>query len=171
MVTDTSVVTVSPPNSLIQRNVIAPATLTFAGGGHTDAVGFFLLPGSSFPGGDYRFDITTTSGDVFSVDTGTVTETIFRGVVSSDGADILSLSITPLDVPGAGESKSNFNLDNVSRGVIEPVFAGVPGKSNCFGQSVSALAQQYGGLNAAAATLGYPSVQALQNAIMEFCEA
>jgi hypothetical protein len=35
---------------------------------------------------------------------------------------------------------------------------------------VSALARQYGGLNAAAATLGYPSVQALQNAIMEFCE-
>jgi hypothetical protein len=169
--TDTSFVTVSPPNGLTQRNVIAPATLTFAGGGHTDAVGFFLLPGSTFPGGDYRFDITTTSGDIFSVDTGTVTETIFRGVVSSDGSDILSLSITPLNIPGQGESISNFELDNVSRGSIEPAFAGVPGKPNCFGRSVSALARQYGGLNAAAAALGFPSVQALQEAIREFCEA
>jgi hypothetical protein len=49
-------------------------------------------------------------------------------------------------------------------------FAGTPGKPNCFGQSVSASARQYGGLNAAAAALGYPSVQALQKAILEFCE-
>jgi hypothetical protein len=52
----------------------------------------------------------------------------------------------------------------------EPVvFAGTPGKANCHGQSVSALAKQYGGLNAAAAALGFPSVQALQDAIMAFC--
>jgi uncharacterized repeat protein (TIGR03803 family) len=50
------------------------------------------------------------------------------------------------------------------------IFAGTPGKPNCFGQSVSALAWQYGGLNAAAAALGYPSVRALQKAILEFCE-
>jgi uncharacterized repeat protein (TIGR03803 family) len=50
------------------------------------------------------------------------------------------------------------------------IFAGTPGKPNCFGQSVSALARQYGGLNAAAEALGYPSVRALQKAILEFCE-
>jgi len=49
------------------------------------------------------------------------------------------------------------------------VFAGTPGKANCHGKSVSALAKQFGGLNNAAAKLGYPSVDALQNAIMEFC--
>ena len=52
----------------------------------------------------------------------------------------------------------------------QPVFAGTPGKSNCHGQSVSALARQYKGLNAAAADLGYADVSALQNAIMGFCE-
>ena len=52
-----------------------------------------------------------------------------------------------------------------------PKFAGTPGKANCHGQSDSALAKQYGGLNNAAAALGYPSVSALQNAIMEFCGA
>jgi len=53
--------------------------------------------------------------------------------------------------------------------LVSPVFAGTPGKANCHGQSVSALARQFGGLNAAAEALGYPSVDALQNAIMEFC--
>jgi hypothetical protein len=51
----------------------------------------------------------------------------------------------------------------------QPMFAGTPGKPNCHGQSVSALARQYGGLNAAAAALGYADVSALQNAIMAFC--
>src|SRR5215831_3457108 len=41
-------------------------------------------------------------------------------------------------------------------------FAGTPGKANCRGQSVSALARQYHGLNGAAAALG---LQALQDAI------
>jgi hypothetical protein len=54
--------------------------------------------------------------------------------------------------------------------LVSPVFAGTPGKANCHGKSVSALAQQFGGLNNAAEALGYPSVDALQNAIMEFCE-
>jgi YVTN family beta-propeller protein len=51
-----------------------------------------------------------------------------------------------------------------------PKFAGVPGRANCHGKSVSALARQYGGLNNAAAALGYPSVSALQNAIEAYCE-
>jgi hypothetical protein len=51
-----------------------------------------------------------------------------------------------------------------------PVFAGTPGEANCNGQSVSVLARQFGGLNNAAAALGFPSVQALQDAIKAFCE-
>jgi YVTN family beta-propeller protein len=50
-----------------------------------------------------------------------------------------------------------------------PRFAGTPGKANCHGQSVSALAKQYGGLNAAASALGFSSIGALQNAILAFC--
>jgi hypothetical protein len=48
-------------------------------------------------------------------------------------------------------------------------FAGTRGKANCFGQSVSALAREFGGLNNATAVLGYPSVAALQDAILAFC--
>ena len=52
-----------------------------------------------------------------------------------------------------------------------PSFAGTPGKANCYGQSVSALTRQYGGLNNAAAALGFDGVNALQAAIREFCAA
>ena len=41
---------------------------------------------------------------------------------------------------------------------IQPRFAGTPGKANCFGRSVAALARTFGGLNAAASALGFPSI-------------
>jgi YVTN family beta-propeller protein len=50
-----------------------------------------------------------------------------------------------------------------------PRFAGTPGFSNCHGKSVSGLAQQYHGLNAAAAALGFSDVRVLQTAIFAFC--
>jgi hypothetical protein len=49
-------------------------------------------------------------------------------------------------------------------------FAGTPGQKNCHGKSVAALVNQFGGLNQAAAALGYPTVQALQDAIQAFCK-
>jgi uncharacterized repeat protein (TIGR03803 family) len=54
--------------------------------------------------------------------------------------------------------------------VVAHKFDGAPGQPNCFGQSVSALATKFGGLNGAADDLGHPSVRALQDAILEFCE-
>jgi YVTN family beta-propeller protein len=48
-------------------------------------------------------------------------------------------------------------------------FAGTPGFSNCYGQSVSALTHQYGGLKAAAKALGYINEKALKDAIRAFC--
>jgi uncharacterized repeat protein (TIGR03803 family) len=72
--------------------------------------------------------------------------------------------------PHAGsEVGTVFEIIN-SGFVVPAIFAGTPENPNCKGKSVSALARQYGGLNAAAAALGYPSVRALQNAIVEYCE-
>jgi YVTN family beta-propeller protein len=48
-------------------------------------------------------------------------------------------------------------------------FAGVPGSNNCHGTSVSALAIKFGGLDAAAAALGFSTVPGLQEAIRAFC--
>jgi hypothetical protein len=52
---------------------------------------------------------------------------------------------------------------------FQETFAGQPGTSNCEGNSASALATQYGGIDHAASALCYPSVKALQDAIRAFC--
>ena len=50
------------------------------------------------------------------------------------------------------------------------VFAGRPVTEHCYDESVSALSQQYGGLNAAAAELEYSSMSSLHDAVLAFCE-
>lgn len=47
---------------------------------------------------------------------------------------------------------------------------GTVGQANCHGQAISGLAAQFGGISAAASALGFPSVDALQNAFKAFCE-
>ena len=47
--------------------------------------------------------------------------------------------------------------------------AGTPGQANCHGQTVSAMAKEFGGIDASASTLGYSSVDALQDGIGVFC--
>jgi hypothetical protein len=54
--------------------------------------------------------------------------------------------------------------------LVSPVFAGTPGNANCHRESISALADQFGDLKRAAKGLGYDSVDALRNGIIEFCE-
>jgi hypothetical protein len=78
--------------------------------------------------------------------------------ISGDGNTVLSGG--PIDNDGVGAAWIFSE---------QPVFAGTPGKANCHGQSVSALAKQYGGLNNAAAALGFDRMSALQNAVGEFC--
>jgi hypothetical protein len=48
--------------------------------------------------------------------------------------------------------------------------AGTPGQANCHGKSVSAVAKQFGGIDAAAVDLGFSSVDALQDGLKTFCE-
>ena len=48
-------------------------------------------------------------------------------------------------------------------------FAGMPGSADCKGKSISYLAQAYGGTAHAAASLGFNSVQELQNTVAEYC--
>jgi hypothetical protein len=55
--------------------------------------------------------------------------------------------------------------------VSPPTFVGTPGRANCHGGSVAALAQRFNGLNKAASALGYPTVSALQDAIRAYCRA
>jgi hypothetical protein len=84
---------------------------------------------------------------------------------------------------GVGGTSGNFGFECVGIQIPIPgsiscsgvtltfacVFAGTPGSPNCHGTSVSALANQYGGLDAAATALGYSNVQALQDAVTTYC--
>jgi hypothetical protein len=76
-------------------------------------------------------------------------------------------AVNYLGFPGCAENTAcrvtGFWQSNIT-------FAGTPEQANCHGQSVSALAKQYGGINNAASQLGYPSVSALQSEISVYCE-
>jgi len=69
------------------------------------------------------------------------------------------------DIIGAGTFNMTFSLsgNTVPR-------AGTPGQANCQGQTVSALALQFGGVDASASTLGYSGADVLQDAVRLFCQ-
>jgi streptogramin lyase len=66
-------------------------------------------------------------------------------------------------------NKTNGQGNTSRTAVLTVTFAGVPGSKNCHGTSVSALAKNFGGLQAAATALGYPNVDGLQKAIDAYC--
>ena len=69
------------------------------------------------------------------------------------------------DIIGAGTFNMTFSLS----GNTLPR-AGTPGQANCQGQTVSALALQFGGVDASASTLGYSGADVLQDAVRLFCQ-
>jgi hypothetical protein len=77
-------------------------------------------------------------------------------------------------INNAGEIVGSYSDSSGTHGFVAKVaaltFAGTSGKPNCHGQSVAALARQFGNLDAAATALRFPSVQALQRAIRAFCK-
>ena len=48
-------------------------------------------------------------------------------------------------------------------------FVGIPGEPNCVGQSLSTLANSFGGISSAAVEFGYSNVQALEEAVKSYC--
>ena len=72
------------------------------------------------------------------------------------------------DIVG-GATPPTFNMAFSLSGETIPVI-GAPGRPNCHGKSISALAHQFGGIDGAAEALGFSSVDELQNAFVEFCK-
>jgi hypothetical protein len=68
----------------------------------------------------------------------------------------------------AGTTPPQFNMTFSLAGETVPG-AGTPGKPNCHGKTISALATQFGDLGSAASALGFSSVSALQAAFRDFC--
>lgn len=71
------------------------------------------------------------------------------------------------DIVG-GVPPPTFNMTFSLAGETIPQ-AGTPGREDCQGRTISALAHQFGGTDAAAFSLGFPSVQALQFGFGAYC--
>jgi hypothetical protein len=67
-----------------------------------------------------------------------------------------------------GNPAPTFSMTFSLKGETIPE-AGTPGEANCHGQSVSAVAKQFGGVAAAVSGLGFSSVKDLQDALKIFC--
>jgi len=120
----------------------------------------------------------------------------FRPEVDVIGGDFLYLSAPrPIVAPGtpflpdlqAWIRNSNLKPDwlrvgtDIIGGPTAPTFnmtfsltgntirLGTPGRANCHGKSVSGLAHQFRGISAAASSLGFSSVAALQDGLRAFC--
>ena len=72
------------------------------------------------------------------------------------------------DIVG-GATAPTFNMTFSLAGETVPE-AGTPGKANCLGKTISALAQEFGSTYSAASSLGFSSVQALQDGFTRFCK-
>jgi YVTN family beta-propeller protein len=116
--------------------------------------------GSPIPVGNHPFGVAVTPDGSKVYVANQLANTVSVIATASD-------TVTGSPIP-VGQSPVAFG--KFMQPLPAPTFAGTPGFSNCHGQSVAALAQQFGGLNAAAAALGFPSVQALQAAIRAFCQ-
>jgi hypothetical protein len=68
-----------------------------------------------------------------------------------------------------GAAAPTFNMTYSLTGETIPG-AGTPGRPNCHGKTVSAVARQFGGVSSAASVLGFSSVAALQDGLRTFCE-
>jgi len=160
----------------------------------THAVTGTITVGKFFPGGVavtpdgrkvYVANRFSSPGTVSVIDTATntVTATITvgnspRGVaVTPDGSKVYVANLASRTVSAIAtatdtvtDTITGFTApDAFGVFIIPPDFAGIPGFSNCHGQTVAALGRRFGGLNAATAALGVSGVSGLQNAIMAFC--
>ncbi len=78
------------------------------------------------------------------------------------GTDVIGA--TPPDTP------PTFNMTFSLSGNTVPD-AGMPGDPNCTGKSVSALAAQFGGIQPGVSALGFSSVAAFKESLLQFCKA
>jgi hypothetical protein len=68
----------------------------------------------------------------------------------------------------AGATPPAFNMTFSLSG--QTIRSGQPGRANCHGKTISALAHQFGGIDAAVPALGFSSAQQLQDAFARFCD-
>lgn len=122
---------------------------------------YFFRPEAEVSGGNFLFlsaPRPITSGTPFPAGTTDLQAWIRNANLAPDWLRIGT------DIIGSGTFNMTFSLT----GNTIPE-AGTPGDANCHGRTVSAMAHEFGGIDASASTLGYSSVGALQDGINVFC--
>jgi hypothetical protein len=128
------------------------------------------------PAGHYFFrpDVLVNGGDFFYMSAPRSPGVPFTGDLQ---AWIRNTNLAPdwvrigTDVIGSDTPPApTFNMTFSLAGNTVPQ-AGTPGEPNCHGQSISALARQFGGIDAAASALGFSGVDTLQSSLQAFCSA
>jgi hypothetical protein len=132
------------------------------------------LFGTTYFGGTYQdgtvFEIAKTSSGYGSTPTTLVSfnqtdgATPVAGLIADSNGNLFGTTSYG-GAPGYGTA---FEITN-SGFVPAKKFAGTPGTANCIGESVSTMAQTYGGLAHAASSLGYNSMSALLSAVSSYC--
>jgi len=165
-------------NTVIDRINAKPAQLTTGEGqrrGEQVEIDITFNPPLFLPAGHYFFrpEVEVSGGNFLfiSAPRPITTGTPFPAGTTDLQAWIRNTELKPdwlrigTDIVGAGTFNMTFSLSGNS--IPE---AGTPGQANCHEQTVSAMAEQFGGMHAAALTLGYSRVAALQHGIRVFCE-
>jgi hypothetical protein len=123
---------------------------------------YFFRPEVQVSGGNFLFlsaPKPITSGTPFPAGTNDLQAWIRNSDLAPDWLRIGT------DIVGTGTFNMTFSLAGNS--IPE---AGAPGQANCHGQTVSAMAHEFRGIDASASTLGYSTVDALQDGITGFCQ-
>ena len=130
-----------------------------------------ILPAGFLPGDQYFFrpEVLVTGGNFLYLST--TKPATFPGTTTPDlQAWIRNSNLAPdwlrigTDIIGG----TTFNMSFSLSGFTVPE-AGTPGQANCHGVTISALAAEFGSVDAAARTFG-ASVKTVQNAVRLFCQ-
>jgi hypothetical protein len=128
----------------------------------------FLPPGHYF----FRPEVEVSGGNFLflSAPRPITSGTPFPAGITDLQAWIRNANLVPdwLRIGGDIIGSDTFNMTFSLTGNTIPD-AGTPGKANCHGRTVSAMAHEFGGIDASASTLGYSSVAALQEGTNVFC--
>jgi hypothetical protein len=120
---------------------------------------YFFRPEVLVTSGDFLYLSSPRPGPIFAGDLQAwIRNTTLKPDWLRIGTDIIDSTPAP-----------TFNMAFSLTGDTVPD-AGTPGKANCHGQTISALAHEFGGISGAAITFGSSSVAALQNAVVLFCQ-
>jgi hypothetical protein len=120
---------------------------------------YFFRPEVLLTSGDFLYLSSPRPGPIFAGDLQAwIRNTPLKPDWLRIGTDIIDSTPAP-----------TFNMAFTLTGDTVPD-AGTPGQANCHGQTISALAHEFGGINGAAISFGSSSVAALQNAVVLFCQ-